>query len=225
MHLSYKLTTEKWQACREEDKKNVKICKEEIQTQFRIKLGLIVDRPKPGYGSSNDGNTARRFFQNAAISAEITGVDEKLIHQFHVILQVISSGFDIDDEKFKDYCVNTAHLFVALYPWYYMPTSVHKLLIHGAEIVKYALLPIGQLSEDAQESRNKDIKNFRLHHSRKCSRESNMRDIFNRLLLTSDPFLSSIRKLPGKIEKETGKIEKETGKISTSRSYTIVKTT
>ena len=77
-----------------------------------------------------------------------------------------------------------------------MPTSVHKLLIHGAEIVKYALLPIGQLSEDAQESRNKDIKNFRLHHSRKCSRESNMRDIFNRLLSTSDPFLSSIRKLP-----------------------------
>ena len=196
LHLSYKLTTEKWQARREEYKKNVKIRKEEIQTQFRIKLGLIVDRPKPGYGSSNDVNTARRFFQNAAISAEITGVDEKLIHRFHVILQVISSGFDIDDEKFKDYCVNTAHLFVALYPWYYMPTSVHKLLIHGAEIVKYALLPIGQLSEDAQESRNKDIKNFRLHHSRKCSRESNMRDIFNRLLLTSDPFLSSIRKLP-----------------------------
>ena len=96
LHLSYKLTTEKWQARREEDKKNVKIRKEEIQTQFRIKLGLIVDRAKPGYGSSNDGNTARRFFQNAAISAEITGVDEKLIHRFHIILQVISSGFDID---------------------------------------------------------------------------------------------------------------------------------
>ena len=116
--MSYKLTTEKWQARREEDKKNVKIPKEEIQTQFRRKLGLIVDRLKPGYGSSNDGNTARRFFQNAAISAETTGVDENLIHRFHVILQVISSTFDIDNEKFKDYCVNTAHLFVALYPWY-----------------------------------------------------------------------------------------------------------
>ena len=158
----------------------MKICKEEIQTQFSRKLGLIVDRPKPGYGSSNNGNKALTM----EISAEITGVDENLIHRFHVILQVISSGFDIDDEKFKDYCVNTAHLFVALYPWYYMPTSVHKVLIHGAENVKYALLPIGQLSEDAQESPNKDIKNF------------NMRDIFNRLLLTLDPFLSSIRKLP-----------------------------
>lgn len=163
LHLSYKLPSEKWQARQEEVKRNVKMRKEEIQTQFKIKLGLIVDRPKPGYGSSNDGNTARRFFENAAISAEITGVDEDLIHRFHVILQVISSGYDIDNEKFKDYCVNTARLFVALYPWYYMPTSIHKVLIHGAEIVKYALLPIGQLSEDAQESRNKDIKNFRLN--------------------------------------------------------------
>lgn len=196
LHLSYKLTTQKWQAREEEVKKIVKVRKEDIQTQFKTTLGLIVDRPKPGYGSSNDGNTARRFFENANISAEITGVDENLIHRFHVILQAISSGYDIDEEKFKDYCVNTARLFVALYPWYYMPTSVHKVLMHGAEIVKYALLPIGQLSEEAQESRNKDIKNYRLHHSRKCSRESNMRDIFYRLLVSSDPFLSSIRKLP-----------------------------
>ena len=35
LHVSYKLTTEKWQARREEDKKNVKIRKGEIQTQFR----------------------------------------------------------------------------------------------------------------------------------------------------------------------------------------------
>ncbi|CAH2001822.1 unnamed protein product [Acanthoscelides obtectus] len=68
--------------------------------------------------------------------------------------------------------------------------------MHGAEIVKYALLPIGQLSEEAQESLNKDIKKYRLNNARKCSRESNLRDIFNRLLVTSDEFLSSIRKLP-----------------------------
>lgn len=95
----------------------MKTRKEDIQTQFKTKLGLIVDRPKPGYGSSNDGNTARGFFENATISAEITGVDENVIQRFHVILQVISSGYSIDEEKFKDYCVNTARLFVALYPW------------------------------------------------------------------------------------------------------------
>lgn len=32
-------------------------CKRIIQKGFRLQLGLIVDRPKPGYGSTNDGNT------------------------------------------------------------------------------------------------------------------------------------------------------------------------
>jgi hypothetical protein len=34
------------------------------------------------------------------------------------------------------------------------------MLLHGPKIIKkMALLPIGMLSEDAQDSRNKDIKN------------------------------------------------------------------
>lgn len=37
-----------------------------------------------------------------------------------------------------------------------MPPSVHKKLILGSLAIKYALLPIGQLSEEAQESSNKD---------------------------------------------------------------------
>ncbi|KAK9745362.1 hypothetical protein QE152_g6947 [Popillia japonica] len=43
LHLSYKLTTEKWQARQEEVKRNVKMRKEEIQTQFKIKLGTKGD--------------------------------------------------------------------------------------------------------------------------------------------------------------------------------------
>ena len=41
-------------------------------------MGLIVDKPKPGYGSTNDGNTARRFFQNPDLSAKITGINKQL---------------------------------------------------------------------------------------------------------------------------------------------------
>jgi len=47
---------------------------------------------------------------------------------------------------------------VSPYTWYYMLASVHKLLIHGSAIVSAALPPIGLLSEEAQEARNKDIK-------------------------------------------------------------------
>lgn len=40
-------------------------------------MGLIVDKPKPGFGSTNDGNTARTFFKNSAVSSEITGIDQR----------------------------------------------------------------------------------------------------------------------------------------------------
>jgi len=79
-----------------------------------------------------------------------------------------------------------------------MPTTVHKLLIHGAQIIASSLLPIGQMSEDAQESCNKYIKKFREDFSRKCTRTQTMEDVFLRLLVTLDPFISSLRKLPQK---------------------------
>lgn len=198
LHLSYKLDVKKWQVRDAKEKEIVKSRKLATQDAFRKKLGLIVDKPKQAFGSSNDGNTARRFFANASISSNITNVDEQLIQRFHVILQVISSGHEIDISKFKTYTFQTGKLFVQLYPWYYMPTSVHKLLIHGPQIVASALLPIGLMSEEAQESCNKYIKKFRQDFTRKTSRTSTMEDLIHRLLLTSDPHISSIRKLLGK---------------------------
>jgi hypothetical protein len=59
---------------------------------------------------------------------------------------------------FDNYAKETTKLFVSLYAWYYMPASAHKVLIHGSSILSAALLPFGQLSEEAQEARNKDIK-------------------------------------------------------------------
>lgn len=58
-------------------------------------MGLVVDRQKPGFGSSNDGNTARRFFENPSKSSEITGLHQELISIFKVILLTISSGYQI----------------------------------------------------------------------------------------------------------------------------------
>lgn len=198
LHLSYKLGIRKWQARSPEEKTDTQERKRSIQEEFKRRLGLNIDRPKPGYGSSNDGNTARKFFENQTVSAAITGVDEEVIKRFYIILQVISCGHEVNCERFEQYAIQTARKVVELYPWYHMPTSVHKLLIHGALIITDALLPIGQLSEDAQEARNKDIKRFRQDFSRKCSRVKTMEDVFNRLLVTSDPYISSIRNLPQK---------------------------
>lgn len=195
LHISYNLDFKKWMATGDENKELKKLKMGYVQERFRKELGLIIDKPKQVSGNTNDGNTARRFFYNSCVASDITGVDEELIHRLHIILQVLSSGIMVDAKAFGDYALETARFYVSKYNWYYMPSSVHKILIHGENIIKhFAVLPIGQLSEDAQESRNKDYKKFRLHHARKCSRSATNEDVLHTLLYTSDPYISSIRK-------------------------------
>jgi hypothetical protein len=101
----------------------------------------------------------------------------------------------VNATAFDNYAKETAKLFVSLYAWYYMPASVHKVLMHGSAIVSAALLPIDQVWEEAQEARNKDIKKFREHYTRKLSRELANLDLMRRPMLTSDPVISSLREL------------------------------
>jgi hypothetical protein len=142
------------------------------------KNGIKVDLVRQGIGSSNDGNTSRRFFENAGVVAELTGIDRDLIHRFSMILQAINSSAIIDAEKFGEYCDTTVEL-QQLYSWYNMPNTVHKVLMHGRDIISAAVLPVGMLTEEAQEARNKDYRSYRLHHSRKCSRKSSNQDILH----------------------------------------------
>lgn len=193
LKISYRLQIQKWQA-RGDDKNVIKQEKNRIQAAFRSRLGIIVDQTKQGAGTTNDGNTARTFFQNYKVSAEITNIDENLIYRIYVILQVIASGFDIKIREFKYYCIATGRLFLHLYPWYRIPASLHKIFIHSAEIIKSVPVPIGQLSEEAQEARNKEYRRAREQNSRKCNRVSTNRDVFNYLLVTSDPKITSLRK-------------------------------
>lgn len=74
-----------------------------------------------------------------------------------------------------------------------MSPTLHKILIHGPTVIEKALLPIGALSEEAAESRNKHFRQYREKYSRKFCRVQCNLDIMNRLLLTSDAFLSCSR--------------------------------
>ncbi|KAJ4444718.1 hypothetical protein ANN_06515 [Periplaneta americana] len=115
-----------------------------------------------------------------------------------VILEVISSGHKVDTLKFAAYTMDTAKLYVQLYSWHPMTPTMHKILIHGPTVIENALLPIGQLSEEAAEARNKHFRSYRQNYARKFSRESCNLDIINRLLLSSDPLLTSMRPTPRK---------------------------
>jgi len=168
--------------------------KERIQSEFRTILGLIVDRVKTGYGTSNDGNTARTFFRNPEISAEITKIDVNLIKNIALILATLSSCHKINMLTFRKLLSDTHALYLEKYVWYYMPVTVHKILIHGCDIINQINIPVGFLSEEALEARHKEIRKFRLNHSRKSSREFSNKDVLKRLLLSSEPLITSNRK-------------------------------
>ena len=125
--------------------------------------------------------------------AEITGVSQDLIQRLAVILTAINSTRKgINPDKFGQYALETALLYVELYNWYDMPPSVHKLLVHGADIMRSLPLPVGMLSEEAQEKRNKESRNIRERNARKTGREETMEDLAHQLFVTSDPLIADI---------------------------------
>lgn len=209
LHIAYKLGIKKWQARGDSDKALQKETKIKVIDDVRSEMHLLVDIPKPGRGSTNDGNTARKFFKHPSLASNVTGVDENFIKRLGVILRTMSSGYAINVEAFRTYTFDTAKLYVQLYPWYYMPSSVHKILIHGADIIQNAVLPIGMMSEEALESRNKDFRYVREHHTRKMSRKQTMEDLFHHLLLSSDPLISSLSTSPSLRNENTEQLRDE----------------
>ena len=152
-----------------------------------------MDEPRPGgTGNYNDGNAARTAFKRSEEFAAAPGIDEQLIHRLHVVLQAVSCCLPLSNEALAAYCTETAELYVHLYAWSPMPTTLHRLLMHSAEVVQQCLLPVGMMSEEAAEARQKDARLFRLHRAHRESRHHTMADILGRLLITSDPIISSM---------------------------------
>lgn len=133
-------------------------------------MGLLIDVPKTGFGTTNDGNSASQFFDNPELVSNITDVNDELICRFGIILKSIASAYSINIKEFEEYCSETADLYVQKYKWYFMPQSVHKILIYGAKIYNEALFSVEIMSEEAQKARNKDFKQFIEYHTRKFSR-------------------------------------------------------
>ena len=103
LHIAYRSDFCKWAEMLPDQKQKKSEAKKRIQKEFWEEVGLIVDVPQHGSGTSNNG----------------------------IILQAMTSGKRIDFIKFEEYCEETAKLHVSLYEWFKMPVTVHKVLIHG----------------------------------------------------------------------------------------------
>jgi len=165
-----------------------------VHKKLHTTLGIRVDKVVQGKGTSNTGNVGRTFFLQIS---KITGVDEDLIRRFGVIMIALSSGYQIHIKNFDLFARETAELYVKKYSWYRMPVSVHNILIHGAAVAnKSILLPIGMISEEAQEASNKIYRRVHERHTRKSSRLNTTEDLIRMMLQQSDPVISRARGLP-----------------------------
>ncbi|KAJ8677110.1 hypothetical protein QAD02_012897, partial [Eretmocerus hayati] len=139
-----------------------------IQQCLKSRIGVVVNKPKPGFGNTNSGNTARKFFKNCDIVAEITGFDVRLLVRIATILGVISCGEVVNIGAFREYGIDTARRFVEFYDWYYMPTTLHLILIHGYLFLRKLDPAMGLYSEEPLESSHKVLKSYRNHRARRC---------------------------------------------------------
>lgn len=193
LHIAYRLCIKAWQMRTHEQKIEFARRKAEVQKILWKQLGLNVDKPKPGgSGTTNDGNTARRAFEKPDLLAELLGLDRQMLQNFKTILIALSCQLPVDPVRFDNLAFSTAEIYVKYYSWYPMPSTVHKIFIHGEDIMRNSLLPLGMLGEEASEARNKYYKSYRRDHARKLSRIANLKDIFNRAMDTSDPIISSL---------------------------------
>ena len=192
LRIAYRLDVRKRSVRDPAEKLNVEQAKKKVHDNLKRTMGLCVDEPRAGgVGNSNDGNTARRAFREAAQFAACTGLSEDIITRIHVALQAVTCFFPLDHEAFASFCRQTAEEYVREYGWYYMPVSLHKLLVHSATVAAQCQLPIGAMSEEAAEASNKDLRRFRLRHTRKDTRLHGMSDLYGYMLVNSDPLLSS----------------------------------
>ena len=73
--------------------------------------------------------------------------------------------------------------------WYSLPPTLHRVFVHGKDIIKATPVAIGLTSEEGSEANAKFARNFLQHHTRKTFHKDTMFDLYHRLLDISDPFV------------------------------------
>ena len=199
LRISYRLPVRQWQLRKEEHRKAARQVKAEVQQRMLDAMGLYVDEQRPdGTDNSNDVPAAKTAFKRSEEFAAATGIDQQLIRRLYVVLKAVSCGLPLTSEALAAYCKETAELYVHLYPWYPMPPILHCLLLHSTNVLQQCMLPVAVMSGKAEkarfmaETRLKDERLFRLRGTRGHSRQKTVADVFGRLLIASDPVISSL---------------------------------
>ena len=110
-------------------------------------------------GNSNDGNTARTAFENFETFADILGFPVDLVRDLHYLIMAVNSTSLLSPEKFEELADSWLDRFHSSdFQWNILSPSVHLLLHHGGDLIRYFNAPIGLFSEEGPEANNKIIR-------------------------------------------------------------------
>ena len=141
------------------------------------------------------GRTARVAYKNPKNFAEIVGLPVDLIEDMAIMIDALSSGYNLNADAFQNLAESWMDRFHETdMVWNWFSPYVHLLLVHGADIIRALPLAPGLLSEEPSEHLNKLVRKYRLHHARKTSVHDNLEDVVKRCLQTSDPVVLKVAK-------------------------------
>jgi hypothetical protein len=112
--------------------------KQALQARFWARLNLRISEVKHGKGSSNNGNTARKFFtKNSELTAFILGMSGKIITLFDELLDMFNVPLSMPCRKvFQPKAEKLFGLLTSPLERFIMTQRVHRFLCHGAAFIE-----------------------------------------------------------------------------------------
>jgi hypothetical protein len=160
LHVGFNQDFQQWQARGETNKALKARRKFQIQADLERQLAIKVCHVRPGGGTSNTGNVARRALNAPDVLGRACGVPAEMVKLARTLWILLACPYEVDPEKFQALCKRFRELYfnpANNVSWYKLPPTVHKVVVHGAAILRKSPVPVGLLSEECSESNNKEI--------------------------------------------------------------------
>ena len=196
LHLGSYSEIQKPQANLEADKISRELREDEIKTDIWERYHVRVFGKGPHGGGVLTGNTARKLFEDPEFLSTTLKVPLEIVLKLKSMCDAVNSSKKIDSAKFEELGTEFNDLFFQhfVHPgktrsWYFMPSSIHKITVHGKQLLDNLPMAPGLSSEEGSEANNKFFREIRRSLTRKLSSLTVIQDLNERLLCISDPLI------------------------------------
>ncbi|CAF1096979.1 unnamed protein product [Didymodactylos carnosus] len=192
-----------WAIRGEDSQSKLKAAKQSVLKHIEEYTGLKLDQcdsSSGNRGTSTTGSQGRRFFSYELREKIIDCLPKKykdlinwLMKTYSIILRAVSFTQPVIVDELKNLTREFCQFVAKELNWIEYNLTVHNLIFHSPELIERNNgIALGELSEEALESCNKDVRNYREFLARKIGHIPNLTDVFNRLFIRSDPVLRLI---------------------------------